>query len=113
MEKNNLQIAISRIKTWTVEHICRRKKKHHVNPDNTRGKEYLALNLTSDQSLSEVKDLSGNLGNLADKHRNIESGRAPLADIEIELKTPENEEEKKVNHILFYCAYNSTVVSEA
>lgn len=59
-----------------------------VNSKEDNGKEYLALNfVNSDQPGTRAAPIA-------------------MAEIEIEFKTPENEEEKKqqVNHFLFYCS---------
>ncbi|XP_070764213.1 sodium channel protein type 4 subunit alpha B-like [Enoplosus armatus] len=105
MEINKLQIAIRAVawnKTWILEHIWTLLgKKNHVNPKHTavdskedNRKDYLALNfVTSDET--EVKALSGSHGNLTSNYHNIESQRIPIAGAEIELKTPENEEDEE------------------
>ncbi|TKS72895.1 Sodium channel protein type 4 subunit alpha B [Collichthys lucidus] len=87
VEKNNMHIAISWTKTWILEHLLGKKK--HVKPDHTVGsmqdhrKDYLTLDfMTSDQTMLEVKPLSGN-------HDNMSRG-VPITTAEIKM-----EEEKK------------------
>ncbi|TKS72891.1 Sodium channel protein type 4 subunit alpha B [Collichthys lucidus] len=87
VEKNNMHIAISWTKTWILEHLLGKKK--HVKPDHTVGsmqdhrKDYLTLDfVTSDQTMLEVKPLSGN-------HDNMSRG-VPITTAEIKM-----EEEKK------------------
>ncbi|KAG8012973.1 Sodium channel protein PaFPC1, partial [Nibea albiflora] len=95
-EKNNMQIAISWTKTWILEHLL--GKKNHVKPDHAVGnmednrKDYLTLDfVTSDQTMSEVKALSGNPDNMTSNYHNTESHGVPITAAEIKI-----EEEKKV-----------------
>lgn len=100
-EKNhNMRNAVSQIikavlwtKTWTLEHTwILLGKKNHVKPDHTASdgkgdnkKTYLALNfVSSDEPGSEVKT--------------SEVPKVPIAtaEVDIEIKTPESDDEKKV-----------------
>ncbi|XP_035521240.1 sodium channel protein type 4 subunit alpha B-like [Morone saxatilis] len=93
--KNNLQTAMSRInKSWILDHFWTvLGRKNHVNPDHTvvngqedNRKDYLALTCVT----SEV---SGNHGN---QISNTGPGKVPITttEIQIESKTPENEEKR-------------------
>ncbi|KAE8295944.1 Sodium channel protein type 4 subunit alpha B Voltage-gated sodium channel subunit alpha Nav1.4b [Larimichthys crocea] len=95
VEKNNMHIAISWTKTWILEHLL--GKKNHVKPDHTVGsmedhrKDYLTLDfVTSDQTMLEVKALSGNHDNRSSNYHNTESRGNPITTAEIKM-----EEEKK------------------
>ncbi|GAA6232848.1 sodium channel protein type 4 subunit alpha B-like [Lates japonicus] len=103
--EGNLQITLNRIKggaawirTWILEHIWTlRGKQYHHKPDHKvdskkdNTKEYLGLtSATSDQPVSDIKAPKGNRGNTGFQ-------RVPIAEAEIEFKTPEDEEKKQLD----------------
>uniref|UniRef100_UPI0037E91EBE sodium channel protein type 4 subunit alpha B-like n=1 Tax=Semicossyphus pulcher TaxID=241346 RepID=UPI0037E91EBE len=91
-ENNSLHIAIEQIKKAFWSLLGKKKPDDSAaDSEDCNRKEYLALDVvTSDQPVSEVQALRGNVSD----HHDMESQKAPIAEIENELKTPENENEQ-------------------
>lgn len=77
-----------------------------VDSKEDNRKEYLALNLVmSDQPMSEVKVLSSNINNQTSSDHNIKPQKVPIAmaEVDIEFKTPEDEQQEKKVKCLLFC----------
>uniref|UniRef100_A0A671XV84 EF-hand domain-containing protein n=2 Tax=Sparus aurata TaxID=8175 RepID=A0A671XV84_SPAAU len=98
-DKNNLHKALEWIKTGLLA-LLGKKDPDHTGVDSIEEnrKEYLSLNLVmSDQPMSEVKVLSSNHNNQTSSDHNTTPQKVPIAtaEIDIEFKTPEDEQQKK------------------
>uniref|UniRef100_A0A3Q3F795 Sodium channel protein type 3 subunit alpha-like n=1 Tax=Labrus bergylta TaxID=56723 RepID=A0A3Q3F795_9LABR len=91
-EKKNPDIAIDQIKKAFWALLGKEKPDPtDANSKDSNRKEYLALDVvTSDQPVSENQDLSGKTS----KHVDTKSQSAPIAEIEDELKTTDDKEER-------------------